>query len=79
MLQNHKVAIDFITENTDFLIQLSISKIEDIHSLLIKELAVDNNLRKRRVCISGTNYHPLDNEFQIREAIESTCKLVNKK
>ncbi len=79
MLQNHKVAIDFITENTDYLIPLSISKIEDIHSLLIKELAVDNNLRKRRVGISGTNYYPLDNEFQIREAIESTCKLVNKK
>lgn len=79
MLLNHKVVIDFITENPDYLIPLSISKIEDIHSLLIKELAVDKNLRKRRVGISGTNYRPLDNEFQIREAIESTCKLVNKK
>ena len=79
MLLNHKVAIDFITENPDYLIPLSISKIEDIHSLLIKELPVDKNLRKRRVGISGTNYRPLDNEFQIREALEYTCKLVNKK
>jgi len=79
MLLNHKDTIDFITENPDYLIPLSISKIEDIHSLLIKELAVDKNLRKRRVGISGTNYRPLDNEFQIREAIESTCRLVNKK
>ena len=79
MLLNHKVAIDFITENPDCLIPLTISKIEDIHSLLIKELAVDKNLRKRRVGISGTNYRPLDNEFQIREALEYTCKLVNKK
>lgn len=79
MLLNHKDAIDFIVGNLDYLIPLSILKIEDIHSLLIKELAVDKNLRKRRVGISGTNYRPLDNEFQIREALESACKLVNKK
>jgi predicted transcriptional regulator len=79
MLLNHKDALDFIVENPDYLIPLTISKVEDIHSLLIKELAVDKNLRKRRVGISGTNYRPLDNEFQIREALESACKLVNKK
>lgn len=79
MLLNHKDAIDFIVENPDYLIPLKISNIEDIHSLLIKELAVDKNLRKRRVGISGTNYRPLDNEFQLREALESACKLVNMK
>jgi prophage maintenance system killer protein len=79
MLLNHKDALDFIVENPDYLSPLTISKIEDIHSLLIKELAVDKNLRKRRVGISGTNYRPLDNEFQIREALEATCNLVNKK
>ncbi len=79
MLLNHKDAIDFIVENPDYLVPVTISRIEDIHSLLIKELAVDKNLRKRRVGISGTNYRPLDNEFQIREALESACALVNKK
>jgi Fic family protein len=79
MLLNHKDALDFIVEHPNYLIPLTISKIEDIHSFLIKELAVDKNLRKRRVGISGTNYRPLDNEFQIREALESTCNLVNKK
>lgn len=79
MLLNHKDAIDFIVENPDYLIPLRNSKIEDIHSILIKELAVDKNLRKSRVGISGTNYRPLDNEFQIREALESACNLVNKK
>ncbi len=49
MLLNHKDALDFIVENPDYLIPLKISKVEDIHSLLIKELAVDKNLRKRRV------------------------------
>lgn len=79
MLLNHKDALDFIVDSPDYLIPLSISKIEDIHSLLVKELDVDKNLRRRRVGISGTNYRPLDNEFQIREALLSTCELINRK
>lgn len=79
MVLNHKAALDFIIENTDYLNPLSVSKIEDIHSVLIKELAVERNLRKRRVGISGTNYRPLDNEFQILEALRSTCSLINTK
>ena len=79
MLLNHKDALDFIIENPDYLYPLSVSKIEDIHSILIKELAVERNLRKRRVGISGTNYRPLDNEFQISEALKNTCELINKK
>lgn len=79
MLLNHKDAIDFIVENPDYLIPVSISKIEAIHSILINELAIDKNLRKRRVGISGTNYRPLDNEFQITEALTNTCELINNK
>ena len=79
MLLNHKDALDFIIEHPDYLIPLSVAKVEDIHSLLIKELGIDKNLRKRRVGISGTNYKPLDNEFQIREALLQMCKLVNQK
>lgn len=79
MLLNHKNALDFIIENTDYLTPLTVSKIEDIHSILIKELAVERNLRKRRVGISGTNYRPLDNEHQILEALKNTCDLINSK
>lgn len=79
MLLNHKEAIDFIIEHPDYVIPLSISKIEDIHSILIKELGVDKNIRKRRVGILGTNYRPLDNEFQIFEALSNMCELVNSK
>jgi Fic family protein len=79
MLLNHKEAIDFIIENPDYVIPLSVSKIEGIHSILIKELGVDKNIRKRRVGISGTNYRPLDNEFQISEALSNMCELVNSK
>ena len=79
MLLNHKDAIDFILEHPDYLENLSIKEIEDIHSLLTKELGINRNLRNRRVGITGTNYRPLDNEFKIREAFESMCKLINQK
>lgn len=77
MLLNHKDALDFIVANPDYLQHLTISRIEDIHSLLVKELGVDQNIRTRRVGITGTNYRPIDNEFQIREALQQTCDLVN--
>ncbi|MCB0762283.1 MAG: Fic family protein [Flavobacteriales bacterium] len=77
MLLNHKDALDFILENPDYLSPLEVSKIEDVHSILIKELGVDRNIRSRRVGISGTNYKPLDNEHQIREALGKMCDLVN--
>ena len=77
MLLNHKEALDFIIENPDYVIPLHVSKIEDIHSLLMKGLNVDRNIRKRRVGISGTNYTPLDNEFQIRDALADMCALIN--
>lgn len=79
MLLNHKDALRFILDNPDYLQTLSVSHIEDIHQLLTKELSVDRGIRHRRVGITGTNYHPLDNEFQIREAMRDTCDLINGK
>ncbi len=79
MLLNHKAALDFISDHSSYVQPLTISAIEDIHSLLIKDLNVTRNIRHRRVGISGTNYKPLDNEHQIKEALMDTCTLVNSK
>lgn len=79
MLLNHKYALRFILDNPDYLQELTVSHIEDIHTLLTKGLSVDKGIRHRRVGITGTNYHPLDNEFQIREAMHDTCDLINSK
>lgn len=79
MLLNHKDALDFILDEPDYLKEISLSRIEEIHALLTKELGVEGNIRHRRVGITGTNYQPLDNEFQIREALEDSCLLINSK
>ena len=79
MLLNHKDALDFVLDTPDFMKELKVNRIEQIHSILTQELAVDRNIRQRRVGITGTNYRPLDNEFQIREALEDMCNLINLK
>lgn len=79
MLLNHKDALSFILDTSDYLQELTVSHIEDIHQLLTKDLSIDKGLRRHRVGITGTNYHPLDNEFQIREAMRDACKLINSK
>lgn len=79
MLLNHKDALDFILDVPDYLKNLTVPRIEEIHALLIKDLGVERNIRHRRVGITGTNYTPLDNEFQIREALEDSVRLINSK
>lgn len=79
MLLNHKDALDFIISDPSYLSPLKVSVIEDIHSILVKELDIDRNIRKNRVGISGTNYKPLDNEYQIKEALNEMCYLINDK
>jgi len=79
MLLNHKDALDFIIEHPDYISPLTISRIEDIHSILVKDLDINRNIRNRRVGISGTNYAPLDNAFQLNEALDDMCNIINTK
>ena len=55
MLLNHKEALNFIISNPDYIVPFSVRRIEDIHSLLIKDLGVDRNIRQRRVGITDTH------------------------
>ncbi len=79
MLLNHKDALNFIIAHPDYIVPLTVRGIEDIHRLLIKDLGIDRYIRQRRVGISGTNYKPMDNEHQIREALIDMCELINVK
>lgn len=78
MILNHKIALEYIQKNKTLFGTISAKKIIDIHTLLISELETEKNIRKRLVRITGTKYSPLDNEFQIKEALEKACESVNK-
>ncbi len=50
---------------------------QELHKLLVKKLAIKTNIRKNLVRITGSKYQPLDNQFQIQEALEKFSDLVN--
>ncbi len=79
MLLNHKSALEYILDSPNYFLKIDLKKIIEVHSLLVQKLDVEKNIRTRLIGITGTNYKPLDNEHQIKEAIEATCNLVNLK
>lgn len=78
MILNHKKTLDYIRKNISSYKKMTVAKLEDIHFLLTKDLKIARGLRKAPVGITGTAYRPLDNIFQIKEALEKTCKVINK-
>jgi Fic family protein len=79
MVLNHKTALDFVRSEIQEFDSLSLPLIEHLHGLIVDKLSVSKFLRKNLVAITGTTYKPLDNSFQIREAMESMIQLVNER
>lgn len=77
MILNHKKALEYIFENKDYFRILTIKKLEELHAILTNSLNVSKGLRKSPVGIVGTNYKPLSNQHQIKEAVEKTIKKIN--
>lgn len=70
MILNQKEALEFILKNEDLWENPKISSLEKLHSIVGKKLEISRNLRKTIVGITGTNYRPLESEFQIRDALK---------
>ena len=49
-----------------------------MHKLLVNELDVTTGIRNGMVGIVGTNYKPLDNSYQIKEALKNLIEIINK-
>lgn len=77
MLLNQKAAFTFVYEHADLWREVSVAAIEKVHELVIEKLGVDRNLRQTTVGITGTDYVPLGNAFQIREALERLLAYVH--
>lgn len=77
MILNHKKALDYIFANPEKFKKLNLREIENLHSLIVKNLSVKTGLRKKLVGIVGTRYGPLDNYYQVREAMGKAIKTIN--
>lgn len=78
MILNHKKALDYILFNRNDFKKITLRKIENIHRFIVDRLNVSKGIRKRAVGVVGTKYRPLDNEHQIKEALEKATALINK-
>ena len=77
MILNHKIAFDFVLEQTANTTSLKRDFVEKVHELLMTGLLNDIGLRKSAVGITGSTYRPLDNQFQIGEELESCIEKIN--
>jgi Fic family protein len=79
MILNHKDAFNEVLQNRNIFTKLTRANIEHIHHILTKDLGISKNIRKLPVRITGTNYKPLDNIYQIEESLEMMIELINNK
>ncbi|MBI2464211.1 Fic family protein [Candidatus Peregrinibacteria bacterium] len=78
MILNHKAALEYAWSHPKYFKKLTLKKIEELHSLIVKNLHIAAGIRKRPVGIVGTKYKPYDNYYQVREELEELCNLINK-
>lgn len=78
MIINHKKAFQYVLDNPDKHKSMKVTIIEDIHSILVKDLGVSSGIRSRFVGITGSLYAPLSVPTQIKEALDSLCLAVDR-
>ncbi len=70
MILNHKYAFTFVHENANKFRELTQTNLEELHKILVKDLSVGTGLRQKPVGVVGSKYQPLDNIYQIKEAVD---------
>ena len=78
MILNHKSAFTFIYNHREQFKILTKKNLENLHAILIKDLGVSPGIREDMVGIMGSTYKPLDNKYQIDDALESLMKVVSR-
>lgn len=69
MILNHKDAFNFAHENASQFENLTSANLEKLHAILVKDLNIDTGFREKPVGVLGSKYQPLDNIYQIKEAV----------
>ena len=77
MIINHKNAMNFVYQNSDFYKTITVSKIEEIHDIIVNDLNISKEIRHTPVGIIGTDYKPLSTDHQLKEVLEKTCEIIN--
>lgn len=78
MILNHKDAFNYIYQNKKLFKTLSRNNLEKLHEILVNNLDINIELRKKPVGVVGSKYQPLDNGYQISEAVNDLSSVISK-
>lgn len=78
MILNHKKAFDYIRCHSSQFKTVTRKNLEELHAVLVKDLNVNIGFRTRLVGITGSIYRPLNNIYQIAEAVGELSKAVSR-
>jgi Fic family protein len=79
MILNHKNVIAFIFENKDlFANDIEYRALEELHRIIVKNLGINEGIRKGLVKITASNYEPLHNPRQLKENIANVLAIINR-
>ena len=78
MILNHKDAFNFILASAPKFKTITRKNLEELHAILVKDLTVGLGLRAKPVGVVGSIYRPLDNIYQITEAVDALGEAVSR-
>lgn len=78
MILNHKDAFEYIRRHSSQFRTVTHKNLEELHAVLVKKLNINRGFRTRLVGITGSIYRPLDNIYQISEAVNELEKAISK-
>ena len=78
MILNHKNAFNFILKNASQFKTITRKNIQELHSVIVESLNVNLGFRQKPVGVLGSKYRPLDNMYQITEAVDTLSAAVSR-
>lgn len=78
MIVNHKDAFYFVRENAPLFRTLTGKNLERLHAVLVNGMGIGTGFRKGLAGVTGSKYRPLDNRYQIREAVDALAGAVGR-
>jgi|SRR3989344_1327577 len=78
MILNHKFAFSYIHDNPERFKTITRKNLEELHAIIVKGLSIGLGFRQRSVGVTGSVYRPLDNIYQISEAVDDLEAAVSK-
>lgn len=78
MILNHKDTFNYIRSHASQFQDITKKNLEELHSVIVKDLDVSFGFRSKAVGIIGSIYRPLDNIYQVTEAVEKLSTAVSR-